>query len=316
MESNTAPPDGRSVEPLQWPSGQRSGLLPALQRRAMAMVVQGAARKGRTVLVLEYPTSADPGPRHGHGKPAHSQLNRLLEAGRDRYRDNLDAIRALLGQIADVPRSAGGDERSPCWDNEWLSGLDAAALYYFLVTRRPSHYIEIGSGMSTRWARLAIERQALDTTITSIDPRPREEVEDLCDAIIRQPLERTDLERFKTLRAGDVVFMDGSHRSFTNSDATVFLLDVVPDLPPGVLVGIHDVLLPADYPPDWTGRFYSEQYLLAAYLLGGAAGIRIELPCYFAAVDRELGAAWSTDWRGAGLDGLPSQGQAFWFTTI
>src|SRR3712207_8692528 len=34
------------------------------------------------------------------------------------------------------------------------------------------------------------------------------------------------------------------------------------------------------YPPDWARRHYSEQYLLAAYLLGGAP-VRIELPCYF-----------------------------------
>ncbi len=32
---------------------------------------------------------------------------------------------------------------------------------------------------------------------------------------------------------------------------------------------VHDIFLPDDYPPEWADRYYSEQYLLAAWLLGG-----------------------------------------------
>ena len=63
-----------------------------------------------------------------------------------------------------------------------------------------------------------------------------------------------------------------------NTDATVFFLDVLPRLPEGVLVGIDDVFLPWDYPPTWTERVYGEQYLLAALLLGGAAGWTVRFP--------------------------------------
>lgn len=48
----------------------------------------------------------------------------------------------------------------------------------------------------------------------------------------------------------DVVFLDGSHRVFMNNDASVFFLDGLPRLPPGVLVGVHDIFLPEDYGPD------------------------------------------------------------------
>ena len=52
-----------------------------------------------------------------------------------------------------------------------------------------------------------------------------------------------------------------------NSDATTIFLDTIPRLRSGVLVEIHDVTLPYDYPTEWIDRYYSEQYLLAAYIL-------------------------------------------------
>ena len=89
------------------------------------------------------------------------------------------------------------------------------------------------------------------------------EVDGLCDEVIRAPLEECDLAVFSRVRPGDVVFFDGSHRAFTNSDVTTFFLDVLPELPAGVLVHLHDICLPDDYPPYLDDSFYSEQYLLA-----------------------------------------------------
>ena len=66
-----------------------------------------------------------------------------------------------------------------------------------------------------------------------------------------------------------------------NSDVTVFFLQVLPQLPAGVLVGIHDVLWPEDYLPMWADFLWSEQYLVAAWLLGGGAGMEIELPAHY-----------------------------------
>ena len=46
---------------------------------------------------------------------------------------------------------------------------------------------------------------------------------------------------------------------------------------------MHDIILPCDYPEHWRDRFYNEQYLLLAYLLGGADGDEIVLPVHWAA---------------------------------
>ena len=74
-----------------------------------------------------------------------------------------------------------------------------------------------------------------------------------------------------------MLFIDSSHRSFTNSDVTAFYLDILPRLKSGVLIHIHDVFLPYDYPPEWSDRFYNEQYLLACVLLTRNPAYEIQL---------------------------------------
>jgi len=145
------------------------------------------------------------------------------------------------------------------------------------VDRRPALYLEVGSGYSTRFAR-----HALGSTgrIVSIDPSPRDDVDPLCDEVIRRRLEDTDLAAFSQLKAGDVLVVDGTHTAFMNSDSVVVFLEVLPRLPPGVLVCVDDIFLPWDYPPAWAGRWYGEQYLLAQLLLCGAPGWEVVFPAW------------------------------------
>ena len=123
------------------------------------------------------------------------------------------------------------------------------AIYSFLRSRRPATYLEIGSGNSTKFAARARQDGRLDTKIVSIDPSPRAEVDALCDEVIRSPFELADLSVLDRLVPGDIVFFDGSHRVFMNSDVAAFFLDAVPRLPAGVLIGVHDIYLPDDYEP-------------------------------------------------------------------
>ena len=47
------------------------------------------------------------------------------------------------------------------------------------------------------------------------------------------------------------------------------MLDVLPQLAPGVVVHFHDIFLPWEYPRVWLeemGYFWGEQYLLQAFL--------------------------------------------------
>jgi hypothetical protein len=193
--------------------------------------------------------------------------------------------------------------------------LDLIVLYSTVVSQSPRTYIEVGSGCSTAFVRHAVRRHDLGTRIVSIDPEPRAEIDRLCDEIIRSPLEDVDPAVFGDLQPGDVFFLDGSHRCFTNSDVTVAFLELLPRLPAGVVVGIDDIYLPYDYPPDWSNRFYSEQYVLAAWLLGGGRGLDLRCANYFASVDRSLSGIVAPLWSEGGVfDGLPKGGNGFWVT--
>jgi Methyltransferase domain len=154
----------------------------------------------------------------------------------------MEASRAVIHQIRHHADPA--EALAPFWNNIYFTALDAAALTGLLLSRRPRRYLEIGSGHSTKFAAHAIRSAALPTTISSIDPRPRADIDALCHRKIRAPLERCQLALFDELEAGDFLFFDGSHRIFQNSDVTAFFLDVVPRLKRGVLVHVHGIFLP------------------------------------------------------------------------
>lgn len=177
---------------------------------------------------------------------------------------------------------------SPLWVRLNHVG-DAVALYGMLFEFRPKKFVEVGSGYSTKFARRAVHEHSLRTRITSIDPAPRTEIDQLCDFVIRRPLEELDLSVFDELEPGDFLFIDSSHRTFSNSDVTVAFMDVLPRLKAGVVVDFHDIFWPYDYLPEWADRYYSEQYLLGSYLLGGGASkVKVLLPNAFVVQDREL----------------------------
>lgn len=123
--------------------------------------------------------------------------------------------------------------------------------------------------MTTCFAHQAIKDGRLDTRVISIDPEPRGDIDAICDEVIREGLETCDLATFDRLEAGDILFFDGSHRTFMNSDVTVFFIDVLPRIKPGVIVHIHDVTLPWDYPESFKHWYWNEQYMLAVYLMMG-----------------------------------------------
>jgi hypothetical protein len=204
------------------------------------------------------------------------------------------------------------DPLQPAWANPWFSGLDLAALYMFVARYRPSRCVEIGSGWTTKVARRASRDSGSPLHITSIDPQPRSEIDRLCDVSVRQAAEDVTLDLFTGLDAGDILFVDSSHRAFTNSDCVFFFLEVLPAVKAGVLIHIHDVFLPYDYPPEWSDRFYSEQYLLAAWLLAGGGGVRVELPNMFVSGDTDLSAELQPLWRGE-LESVQRHGGSFWF---
>jgi hypothetical protein len=277
----------------------------------LASRTAGAAGLGH-YLVLDYPASARNAPTVRRDGPLHD----VVAAAEPAYREALGTIASYEDDLGRIAVSAGADASAPAWRNGFLPGLDSAAIYSFVRSRRPVTYLEVGSGSSTRFARRAIADGKLETRIVSIDPSPRAEVDALCDVVVRGPLELADPAAFAQLGAGDVVFLDGSHRVFTGSDATVFLLDLLPTLAPGVLVGVHDVYLPDDYPRDVADRHYSEQYLLAALLLGRPAWLRLVLAAHYVSDRPSRFAELQSLWRRRELQGVETHGVAFWLERV
>lgn len=238
-------------------------------------------------ITLDY--SFDPSPRYGHGRGPHGALCRLVEKRRatfERYLKDFayfqeDFLKIPFGEDPEAP------ER-PHWNNGFFPGLDAVSLHCMLCIQGPKHFCEIGSGYSTKFAHHAIGLHGLSTQIISIDPHPRVEIDAICDVVVRQSLEDLAPEYFDTLESGDILFIDSSHRSFMNSDVTAFYLDILPRLKSGVLIHLHDIFLPYDYPADWSDRFYNEQYLLACVLLTRDPCYDIQLANTFITYDPQL----------------------------
>jgi Methyltransferase domain len=243
-----------------------------------ALALRAAARLTRRIYIgLDYPPAAESVPRYGYGQPSHAGLRELLARHDTEYREALEMIGGYRSELQTI-RLHSDDPSQPSWINGYLPGLDSAAIYSFLRSRRPATYLEIGSGNSTKFAARARHDGQLDTKIISIDPSPRAEVDALCDEVIRSPFELADLSVLDRLRPGDIVFFDGSHRVFMNSDVAAFFLDVLPRLPADVLIGVHDIYLPDDYEPAVAERYYSEQYMLADYLLAGGERVSRSFP--------------------------------------
>lgn len=257
-----------------------------------------------------------PRPRYGEawGLPRHPELFDIVAAGTAHHARVLASITRHVDALRRIPRESA-DEREPRWVNGWLPGLDTAALYAFTVERAPATYLEVGSGNSTRAVRRAVDDSRLATRIVSIDPEPRALCDELCDEVVRRPLEDTDLVVFERLRAGDMCFIDNSHCAYQNSDVTVSFLEVLPRIAPGVLIGIHDIFLPDDYPEAWADRWYNEQYLLSAYLLGGGAGASIEFPSWHVTHDPAHSVAMNELWDHPEFEGVERHGNAFWMVT-
>ena len=235
----------------------------------------------------EYPLN--PRQRPFHETYAANKIIAMIQEQRPRFLALCRAIARNREWYQKIPYyNKGPTDPTPSWINGYLPGLDAMLLYSLIVLRNPKVYLEVGSGNSTRFVRCAIADHNLSTRIISIDPQPRTDIEQICDQIIRKPLEEmVHYNSFSGLSREDVVFIDSSHRSFQNYDVTVFFTEILPLIPSGVIYGVHDILLPFDYSDEWADRFYNEQYLLVCYLLGGASGDRIAFPGTFVSLDTE-----------------------------
>ncbi len=262
-------------------------------------------------LFLEYKVEFKP--RYGHGKPPHQDLYKIINANRDSYSDLIKKALEHKEHIWTIQDSTKEmDAKKPSWNNGFLPGLDIIGIYTMIATFKPKKYIEIGSGNSTKVAFKAKTEQGLDMEIISIDPMPRAEIDDLATKVIRAPFENINYDILEAFDANDILFVDNSHRILPNSDSMVFFLEILPRLKKGVIVHIHDIYLPYDYPQFMCGRFYSEQYGLAMYLLANPTKFETIFPNYFISEDKELADLITPIWQHANMAGVEKHGGSYW----
>lgn len=164
--------------------------------------------------------------------------------------------------------------------NDHFEQADATVLYAMLRRLEPKRVIEIGCGFSSA-VMLDTDELYLGsrTEFTFIDPYPERLLElqqpgdESRTTLLTMPVQDVPLERFATLERGDFLFIDSSHITRIGSDVNHLYFEVLPRLAPGVIVHIHDIFWPLEYPLPWVrrGQAWNEIYLFRAFLTCNSA---------------------------------------------
>ena len=222
--------------------------------------VLGLARRGFFIPYARADVVAPPGPLEWVEARLEAALAAFLAA-----MDDIDDLAPALNAI-------GGDPPpEPRWDQDWFPRLDAAMLYALARRRPPRRAIEVGSGHSTRFLLRALRDGGAEAAVTAIDPAPRADLAGLGDRLrlLRRTVQEVGRKPFEALEAGDWLVIDSSHIAMPGTDVDFLFGHILPELPPGVLLHVHDVFLPDPYPEDWAWRGYNEQLPVALLIAGG-----------------------------------------------
>lgn len=195
--------------------------------------------------------------------PALFQIFKNHEAAFSTFLDEMQSYAPIFSEFGK------GQPPAPRWTQDWFPRLDGAAAYKMVRDCKPAQIVEVGSGHSTRFMVQAIKDGNLPTKFTAIDPAPRADISKLPVTLHRDIVQNCDLGIFEDLKSGDFLFIDSSHIAMPGSDVDFLFLNVLPMLPKGVIVHIHDIMLPHDYPQSWEWRGYNEQQVVAPLLSGG-----------------------------------------------
>jgi hypothetical protein len=189
----------------------------------------------------------------------------------EKQRTFLRETPSFAKELSALPYDRPADDSAAYyWGNDQFSHSDASLYFSILRRFRPARVVEVGAGHSTKLAARALKENG-SGTILCIDPHAPSWLAALEGSIevLAQPVQQVRDEVFLELSDGDVLFIDGSHISKTGSDVNHLFLRILPRLPKGVVVHVHDICLPFEYPKAWSEDvlcYWNEQYVLAALL--------------------------------------------------
>lgn len=224
----------------------------------------------------------------------YSSLNdcQFLDANRDLWADPFEPydidwnlrgqlevareVSAFVHELVDIPFHPTGPPAAYHWNNDFWNNADALVQYGLIRSRRPKRVVEIGCGWSSLLLAKALTRNASPFAVFQVEPYPNPEIFKQLASDWKHYqciLQRAPLEIFDQLDVGDILFYDGSHCSKVASDVNWFFFRILPRLRSGVLIHLHDILFPCDYPEEWIferGQTWNEQYVLQAFLMNNS----------------------------------------------
>jgi len=162
-------------------------------------------------------------------------------------------------------------------NNVYFESVDGEILYCMIRHFKPKKIFEIGSGYSTFLSAQAILKNREENTdyeceLIAIEPYPNKILKagfPGLSKIIPKKVQDIPLSELEKLSENDILFIDSSHALKIGGDVQYEYLEILPRLNKGVLIQIHDIFLPKEYPKDFVLKgywFYTEQYLLQAFL--------------------------------------------------
>ncbi len=159
------------------------------------------------------------------------------------------------------------------WENPAFNRSDSIVLYCMVRTLKPKKIIEIGSGWTSLMSHNALLKNG-SGELVCIEPYPMESTKELAKSsdrvtLINKKIQDIDMSIFSSLGKNDILFIDSSHVSKIGSDVNREFFEIIPFVKPGVVIHIHDMFFPYDYPKSWVmdrNIFWNEQYLLMAFL--------------------------------------------------
>lgn len=196
-----------------------------------------------------------------------------IDLREDRQLLLLDRFRGFYAEIPFSDQKQSGLRYY--YDNPNYSYADAIFLHCTIRDLEPRKIVEIGSGNSS-CVILDTNDRFFDGKIECVFIEPNADFvkslllpEDTRSVrLIEKKLQELDVAYFEQLEAGDILFVDSTHVSKLGSDVNALFFEILPSLRQGVVIHVHDVFYPFEYPIEWLeeGRAWNEQYLLRAFL--------------------------------------------------
>jgi predicted O-methyltransferase YrrM len=192
----------------------------------------------------------------------------------------LDLLARFVAQFKDeyerLPRTRTPTPHQYYVNNGTFESVDGEILYCMIRHFKPRKIFEIGSGNSTFLSAQAVLKNkgedGVAGELVAFEPYPNRVLRagfPGLSRLVETRIQEVPLSEFDKLADGDILFIDSSHVLKIGSDVHYEYLDVLPRLRTGVIVHIHDIFLPAEYPKDLVLKarnFWNEQYLLQAFL--------------------------------------------------